>query len=780
MQEHQLPTGGIILIQTALVPASPLLGILYLGPLGSYGGPTETIPLLVGSPAADAGDDIFCAAPPVNGLDQRGSVRPFGPQCDIGAVEQYFPARNATLVASSPGPHVASGLTFTASATCTGGCEYKWLRKAHGGTSWTTLYDYAANHGNELLGSEVGVGAWDITVQVRNAGSNATSETQGNVTYVIVTNTPASGANITPSTPVVHVPDGLTFTASATCSGTCEYKWAKYNLGTLEWTTLYDYPAAHGAQLSGTDVGVGNWTIRVYIRNAGSAAAYETYKDITYYIVSSTPASGATLVATLPSPQDRRAVNFIAAGIGGSGSYEYRFRAKDLATNEIILLQDFPSTNNVFSVASLPPGTYQLRVIVKNVGSTAAYETYQDVNLYTITGPASGVTLTANPPTSPQEPAVVTFTANGSGGLGSYEYKLEKSSDGGAHWIIVQDYPSTNNVWSGATITPGTYHLRASVRNKNTSGASDAVSDILGPYTLAAPASGGTLAANFPSPHVAAGLTFTANATCPVGCQYKWMIKPTSESSWTTLYDYSADHGNVLLGSEAGVGNWDITVRIKNTGATVDQTQANITFTIVTTTPASGANIALSSPSPHVAADLTFTASATCTGGCEYKWLKYNKTTLVWTTLYDYPAAHGAELSGTDVGVGNWKIRVYIRNAGSIAAFETYKDVDYAIVTDPPATGATITPSFNSPHNVTELTFTVEGVGGNGPGNYEFKFMRYNGTAWTTLQNFPSQNNVFDASSYAPGVYTFRVFVRNFGSVAPYEALTDINYTILP
>lgn len=61
-----------------------------LAPLGNYGGPTETIALLPGSPAIDAGDDTVCAATgpgTVNNLDQRGVARPVGAHCGIGSFE---------------------------------------------------------------------------------------------------------------------------------------------------------------------------------------------------------------------------------------------------------------------------------------------------------------------------------------------------------------------------------------------------------------------------------------------------------------------------------------------------------------------------------------------------------------------------------------------------------------------------------------------------------------------------------------------------------------------
>ncbi len=62
-----------------IVGSDPALGLLTGSP--AY------FPLSTGSPAINTGNDAVCAAAPVNGLDQRGTVRPFGAHCDIGAVE---------------------------------------------------------------------------------------------------------------------------------------------------------------------------------------------------------------------------------------------------------------------------------------------------------------------------------------------------------------------------------------------------------------------------------------------------------------------------------------------------------------------------------------------------------------------------------------------------------------------------------------------------------------------------------------------------------------------
>jgi hypothetical protein len=58
-----------------------------LGPLADNGEPTQTMALLPGSPAINAGDNATCASAQVNNLDQRGVTRPQGTICDIGAYE---------------------------------------------------------------------------------------------------------------------------------------------------------------------------------------------------------------------------------------------------------------------------------------------------------------------------------------------------------------------------------------------------------------------------------------------------------------------------------------------------------------------------------------------------------------------------------------------------------------------------------------------------------------------------------------------------------------------
>ena len=74
-----------------------------LAPLANNGGPTDTIALLAGSPAVDAGD--ACPA-----VDQRGQSRAQGKTCDAGAFESSFTAPvTATTSTTTSDRHSGAG-----------------------------------------------------------------------------------------------------------------------------------------------------------------------------------------------------------------------------------------------------------------------------------------------------------------------------------------------------------------------------------------------------------------------------------------------------------------------------------------------------------------------------------------------------------------------------------------------------------------------------------------------------------------------------------------------
>jgi CSLREA domain-containing protein len=85
---------------------NPLLGVLTGSP--AY------FPLNSGSPAIDTGDDVVCAAWPVNNQSQNGLSRPQGAHCDIGSYESVdtTPPMVQTITRADTNPTSAASVYF--------------------------------------------------------------------------------------------------------------------------------------------------------------------------------------------------------------------------------------------------------------------------------------------------------------------------------------------------------------------------------------------------------------------------------------------------------------------------------------------------------------------------------------------------------------------------------------------------------------------------------------------------------------------------------------------
>jgi len=109
------PAGGCSFAGTPPTTANPLLGAL-----SANGGVGETMPLLRGSPAVNAGGSS-CAASAVEGadVDERGQPRPRGAACDLGAYEAGGDA-GITLSGSASSTVAGASLEVTADASDAG------------------------------------------------------------------------------------------------------------------------------------------------------------------------------------------------------------------------------------------------------------------------------------------------------------------------------------------------------------------------------------------------------------------------------------------------------------------------------------------------------------------------------------------------------------------------------------------------------------------------------------------------------------------------------------
>ena len=107
--------------------------------------------------------------------------------------------------------------------------------------------------------------------------------------------------------------------------------------------------------------------------------------------------SEATLSATPPVARwSGTSVTFTASAAGGTGPYEYEFQAR-VAGGSFMVTQPYAQTSTwTWNTTGSLGGAYEVRVNVRSAGSTAPFEARATIP-YTLTSPATGVTLTPSP-----------------------------------------------------------------------------------------------------------------------------------------------------------------------------------------------------------------------------------------------------------------------------------------------------------------------------------------------------------------------------------------------
>jgi predicted outer membrane repeat protein len=240
---------------TNIITTDPMLGTL-----GDHGGTTQTIPLQAGSSAIDAGNDGVCPAD-----DQRGTARPQGAQCDIGAYEYVDTTKPVvnTFTATTPSNSLNIPVaTFTASddVAVTGYIiSTSSTPPTAGGAGWTasapgtytvpsdgtyTLYPWAKDaSGNvsAVFGSPRTV-VVDATQPVVNTFTATTPTNNLDIPITAFTASDAGGVTgymiTTSSTPPTSGSAGWTGTAPTTFTVAADgfytlYPWAKDATGNV-------------------------------------------------------------------------------------------------------------------------------------------------------------------------------------------------------------------------------------------------------------------------------------------------------------------------------------------------------------------------------------------------------------------------------------------------------------------------------------------------------------------------------------------------------------------
>ncbi len=341
--------------------------------------------------------------------------------------------------------------------------------------------------------------------------------------------------------------------------------------------------------------------------------------------------------------------------------------------------------------------TYSYRVLAYNaVGNSPV----SNVLSVAVPPPVASVTISANR-TSPDgwvalqaAGGTVTFTANASGGTGSYEYqfRVRTLSPAGA-WSNLGTYQtSATKVWT--PLAAGSYEIGVLAKNQGSPAAYDVVTSMPFTITAATPPTSVSLSANRATPiawstlQTAGGtVTFTAVAGGGTGpYEYQFRIRTLSPlGAWspTTIYQAS----NTWIWTPPAIGSYEIGVYAKNQGSTAAfEVTTSMQFNIVTNIPPSAVSISANRSTPIGWATLqtaggTVTFTANASGGSGPYNYRFRIRTLspvgAWTYTTIYQASN--TWIWTPPAAGSYEIGVMARNQSSTATFEAINSMRFTI-----------------------------------------------------------------------------------------------------
>jgi hypothetical protein len=171
---------------------------------------------------------------------------------------------------------------------------------------------------------------------------------------------PATGVTLTASVPSPQtVGTSVTFTASGQGSAGYEYRfWLNDGTG---WQIVRDYSTSPTWTLSRP---AGTYYVTVYVRTS-SAVGVDAEAGLGPYVINAAPApaTGVTLTPSTASVTFGTPVTFTAAGVGGAGTYEYKFWLFDGTSWQVV--RDYATSPDWTLPGWAAPGSYVVTVYVR-------------------------------------------------------------------------------------------------------------------------------------------------------------------------------------------------------------------------------------------------------------------------------------------------------------------------------------------------------------------------------------------------------------------------------
>ena len=383
--------------------------------------------------------------------------------------------------------------------------------------------------------------------------------------------------------------------------------------------------------------------------------------------------SSVTASAAPASPQATSTTVTFTASASGCPNPRYQFWLLAPGSSTWTVAQAYSSSATFnWNTAGQAVGTYRYSVWARDAGSPAGYDTFFPGAAYTLNSRCVSVTASAVP-AAPQLPGTtVTLTAS-TPGCPNPLYEFWILAPGGS-WTVMQTYStSATFTWNTAGKPPGTYLYSVWVRDATSSAGYDAYFPGTA-YTVTSPCTSVTASASPAAPQaVGTAVTITASASgCPNPRYEFWILDPSS-SSWAIAQAYSSSPAFAwsTTGKPAGIYRYSVWVRDAVSSAGYDTFFPGTAYTLNTPCTSVIATAAPASPQSR-GATIAFSARASGCPNPQYEFWILAPGSSTWQLVQGYST--NATFSWNTAGkpAGNYLYSVWVRDAGSAAAYDTY------------------------------------------------------------------------------------------------------------
>jgi hypothetical protein len=337
------------IVGTAANPIDPRLG-----PLQDNGGPTQTMALLSGSPAIDAGSNANAPA-----TDQRGLTRIVNGTIDIGAYEVQTTVNQppTVAIAASANPNPVSGTSTNLSVLGAddGGesnLTYTWSEV--GGPGRVTFGTNGSNAAKNDTATFAQAGAYTLRATITDAGGLSVTSDVG-----VTVNQTLSGISVTPGSVSLSSGGTQQFSASAADqfgnAMATSFTWsidAGGIGGTVDGSGLYTAPAGSGLA-----------TVRATSGSASGTAS------VSVTAIANQPPTVATAASANPNPVSGTSTNLSVLGAddGGEANLTYTWSEVSGPDGATFGINSSNAAKND-TVTFIQAGAYTFRATITDAG----------------------------------------------------------------------------------------------------------------------------------------------------------------------------------------------------------------------------------------------------------------------------------------------------------------------------------------------------------------------------------------------------------------------------